>query len=150
MFYNCYSLLEFPDLSKWIKKNKFLDRNNNYTFIGFSFPNNFMIKKAKKDSENKKEENRHEKAMEGIKDKRHNDDLKHEQEMEKIKNRYEEKLNEMQIKMQQQQNLHAQALEKIKSEREDKKAENERLMEEVKNRADERKCSNEVKTNGIS
>ena len=41
MFYNCYSLLEFPDLSKWITKNESLVINDNYIFIGFSFPNNF-------------------------------------------------------------------------------------------------------------
>ena len=40
MFYDCYSLFEFPDLSKWIEKNKLLKKNGNYTFIGFSFPNN--------------------------------------------------------------------------------------------------------------
>ena len=41
MFYNCYSLLEFPDLSKWITKNESLVINDNYIFIGFSFPKNF-------------------------------------------------------------------------------------------------------------
>jgi surface protein len=41
MFYNCYSLLEFPDLSKWITKNESLLINDNYIFIGFSFPKNF-------------------------------------------------------------------------------------------------------------
>ena len=41
MFYDCYSLLEFPDLSKWIQKNKSLKKNDNYSFIGFSFPNDF-------------------------------------------------------------------------------------------------------------
>ena len=40
MFYNCYSLLKFPDLSKWINKNKLLEKNNNYIFIGFSLSNN--------------------------------------------------------------------------------------------------------------
>jgi len=41
MFYDCYSLLEFPDLSKWIQKNESLKKNDNYSFIGFSFPNDF-------------------------------------------------------------------------------------------------------------
>ena len=41
MFYNCYSLLKFPDLSKWIEKNKYLKAKiKNIVLIGFSFPSN--------------------------------------------------------------------------------------------------------------
>ena len=41
MFYNCYSLIEFPDLLNWIKKNKYLKKNDFCVFIGYSFPINF-------------------------------------------------------------------------------------------------------------
>ena len=57
MFYDCYSLSEFPDLSKWIQRNKSLEKNDNYTFIGFSFPNNFKeIKNIHRQKEEEKKE----------------------------------------------------------------------------------------------